>query len=526
MEAWRLLDTGPRPAAENVALDETLLAARARGEAPNTLRFLRYEPDAALVGFNQSVDLEVRRGYCEENGIDVNRRVTGGGSIFFDGSQLGWELVAPKGGAFPGDVEELYEAICTGAVRGLRKLGIDAAYRPKNDIEVDGRKISGTGGTLEGDVFLFQGTLLMDFDVETMLRALRIPTEKLKDKEVEDVKERVTCLRAELDEVPPLPEVKTALAEGFAEEFGFRFEEGELSRREREMFRERLPKFRSEEWVDGVQRSPDQRATLTGAKKAPGGLVRAQAVMDAAAERMHFLTLTGDFFCFPKRAVMDLEARFKNSYVDDLDVRGVVERFFEENDVQVPGVEPRDFADAVEKAVRKAELHREHGLPLEDANRVFTVAGEFGDVEEPAALLLPYCAKSKNCGYRYEDDCDPCGNCTVGNAYELAHRHGLDPVSINDYEHLEETLRGLKESGVDGFVGACCESFYIKHQRDFERIGLEGVLVDIDDTTCYDLGRVEEAKAGEFEEETTLKLDLLERVVEMKTGRGAPEVPG
>lgn len=514
-----MLDTGPRPAAENLALDEALLTARSQGEAPNTLRFLRYSPDAALVGFNQSVDLEVRRGYCAENGIDVNRRITGGGAIFFDGSQLGWELVAPKGrGPFPGDVERLYEAICTGAVRGLRRLGIEASYRPKNDIEVDGRKISGTGGTLEGGVFLFQGTLLMDFDVETMLRALRIPTEKLKDKEVEDVRGRVTCLRDELGEVPPLEEVKAALAQGFAEELGFEPEPGELSDGERELYREALPKFRSERWVDGVRRSAEQRATLSAAKKTPGGLVRAQLVMDAAADRVHFALLTGDYFCFPKGAVMDLEARFKNRYVEDLDVRELVEDFFAEREVQVPGVEAGDFVDVVESALGKAELFREHGLPLEDADRVFTVAAEFGDVAAPEALLLPYCAKSANCGFRYVDHCDPCGDCTVGSAYELAERHGLVPVTVNNYEHLEETLRGLKREGVDSFVGACCESFYIKHREDFERIGLEGVLVDIDDTTCYDLGRVEKAKAGEFEEETTLKLELLERVLRIKRG--------
>jgi lipoate-protein ligase A len=107
--------------------------------------------------------------------------------------------------------ESLYELLCQGAIRGLEKLGVRAAFRPKNDIEVNGRKISGTGGTSMDGAFLFQGTLLVDFDVDTMLRALRIPTEKLKDKEIASVRERVTCLAWELGAPPPLPQIKAAL---------------------------------------------------------------------------------------------------------------------------------------------------------------------------------------------------------------------------------------------------------------------------------------------------------------------------
>ena len=101
----------------------------------------------------------------------------------------------------------------------MKKLGVDAEFRPRNDIEVKGRKISGTGGSFEGNAFFFQGTLLTDFDVESMIRALRIPLEKLKAKELESAKERVTCLKWELDELPSTEKIKEAIAQGFAEVF-------------------------------------------------------------------------------------------------------------------------------------------------------------------------------------------------------------------------------------------------------------------------------------------------------------------
>ena len=112
---------------------------------------------------------------------------------------------------------------------GLRHLGIPAHFRPRNDVEIHGRKISGTGGTELSGAILFQGTVLVDFDVDEMLRALRIPTEKLQDKEIESVKERVTCLRWELGRTPSLNDIKASLLRGFEEAFGVTFHPEPLS---------------------------------------------------------------------------------------------------------------------------------------------------------------------------------------------------------------------------------------------------------------------------------------------------------
>ncbi|MCK4513381.1 hypothetical protein KAW64_16650, partial [bacterium] len=92
-ETWRLLDTGVAPAAENMAIDQVVLTARSKGVVPTTLRLLRFSPPAVLVGIYQTIEEELRLDYCHSHGIDINRRLTGGGTIFFDESQLGWELI-------------------------------------------------------------------------------------------------------------------------------------------------------------------------------------------------------------------------------------------------------------------------------------------------------------------------------------------------------------------------------------------------------------------------------------------------
>ena len=145
---WRLLDLPPMTAAENMALDEVLLEIRGQGRSTDTLRFLQFSPAAALVGFHQSVQEEIRLDYCRAQGIEVNRRITGGGGLLFDESQIGWEVICAKeffGVRIPNAA--LFRRMCEPTVTALRALGLDAAFRPRNDIEVAGRKITGTGGT-------------------------------------------------------------------------------------------------------------------------------------------------------------------------------------------------------------------------------------------------------------------------------------------------------------------------------------------------------------------------------------------
>jgi lipoate-protein ligase A len=513
IEKWRLLDTDVHNAAENMVLDETLLKAKSEGVGPNTLRFLQFSPNSVLVGYHQSVEQEIRLEFCKDRGIDINRRITGGGALYFDEPQLGWEIIADKNHPkIPKRVEELYEKLCEGTILGLKKLGVEAAFRPKNDIEVRGRKISGTGGALEGNAFLFQGTLLTDFDVDTMLKALRIPIEKLKDKEIESVKERVTCLAWELDSVPELEVMKNALKEGFMEVFDVEFEEGELTDYENKYFKDRLPYYQSHEWIFGQRRALKNRQELRAVHKTEGGLIRSSVVANPKTKRIHSVLITGDFFAYPKRTVLDLEARLKDTPSENSILESTIKDFFLEKDPQIPGVKPEDFVTVIQKALEKLN-YSDFGIPLEEANRIFTVNSSFKDMPKCSVLLLPYCAKKIDCEYRKKKECIICDECNVGDSYEFAEANGIEVVTILDFEDLLKTLTKYKQDGVQAFVGSCCEAFYVKHLEDFERIGLPGVLVDIDNKTCYELGFEEEALVGDFEKRTELRTDLIEKVM-------------
>jgi lipoate-protein ligase A len=70
----------------------------------------------------------------------------------------------------------------------------------------------------------------------------------------------------------------------------------------------------------------------------------------------------------------------------------------------------------------------------------------------------------------------------------------------------------MKTEGVSAFVGCCCQPFYIKHADDFRRAGVPGILLDINNTTCYELDQAREAYAGSYDKQTSLNIELLNSV--------------
>lgn len=515
MNTWRHLDTGLLPAADNMALDACILEAVASRHAPNTLRFLQFSPTAALIGFHQSLDHEIRSDYCKSEGIDMNRRLTGGGAIVFEPSHIGWEIIC-RSNEFPGPRDRLkqFEFLCRPTISALRDLGINAEFRPRNDIEVNGRKISGTGGVEHGDAFLFQGTLLVSLDLPRMLRALRIPVEKLRHKEIDSFRERITTIDEQLGHTPPSSEIKELIAQATAELFAVVLQPAPLTPHEQSLFDAHRNEYSSDAWIRRVAFPDDRRRTLHSVIRARGGVLRTALVVDLRSHTIQSALLSGDFFSFPDRLIGDLEAALKDCPSTPAAVHEHLHRFFSTRPGICPGVTVHDFESALLEALHKLDI-TSHAFSLEESNAIFPVNGRFDDLLKCrfTTLLLPYCAKLVSCEHRYAEGCAVCGGCSIGEGFQIADDAGLRAVSIQSFEHLMLALRDMKRAGDGAFIGSCCEPFYVKHRDDFERAGVPGILIDLDSTTCYDLNRAREARDGAFEGQTVMNIELLRKVI-------------
>ncbi len=352
-DPWRVIDTGLRSAAENIALNRALLEAHQAGEAPHTLRFLRFQP-AALLGFHQHVKQELRLDYCRQHDISIQRRITGGGAIFFDPAQLGWELYLHKNVFKTSDLSVIAARVCNAAAIALQRLGIDAQFRPRNDIEVDGRKISGTGGAFDGDSILYQGTLLLNFDVERMLRVLRIPMEKLTDKAIDSARDRVVNLSELLGMIPDLEEIKQNFVEVFASEFGVGFKpDNELTETEHSRYQHALAEIDTEEWVFQHDRALTESPTLEAVYRSKGGILRVNLKLDLRRQRIAQVWFHGDFFVHPRRTIPDLEAALKDIPVKE--VESCISDFFRQRQVDMLLLRAADFTAAVREALRSCD---------------------------------------------------------------------------------------------------------------------------------------------------------------------------
>lgn len=170
----------------NLALEE-LIASRVEDD----VFMLWRNRSAVIIGRNQNTAAEVDSSYAEANNIQIVRRMTGGGAVYHDFGNINYTICTAgrqlEEGAFA------RHAACV--VDALRKMGVAAEFSGRNDIIVDGKKISGSAKTVLSSRTLFHGTLLFDTDLSVLTRVLTPDPDKIRTKGIKSVRSRVGNLR-------------------------------------------------------------------------------------------------------------------------------------------------------------------------------------------------------------------------------------------------------------------------------------------------------------------------------------------
>lgn len=346
-----VIDSGVVEGRLNIALGQALIERHTAGALPDTLRFLRFPP-TALIGRHQALHQEVDVAWCREHGVGLVRRITGGGAIFLDPGQLGWELVVSRQRLGGADLTTLARELCEAAADGLSRLGVEARYRPRNDIEVDGRKISGTGGFFDGDTLFFQGTVLVDLDPATMVSALRVPRAKLERHELDSAERRVVTLRELLGaRCPPLERIQETLADAFAAHIGGVRREAAIDEETRALadtlFEEEIGR---DDFVNEISAPSGNPGLLRGRSSGPGGTIEVYVTLQGPrGHRLGAVLITGDFFVTPPRVIYDLEAALRGTFVDRID--NMLDCFFSRTEIDSLSVRQADFSHALQDAL-------------------------------------------------------------------------------------------------------------------------------------------------------------------------------
>jgi lipoate-protein ligase A len=194
---WELLHPPSFHPAVHLALDQVLTEEVGAGRRKPTLRIWEWDEPAVVIGSFQSLRNEVDLENAARFGVDVVRRISGGGAMFMEaGSVVTYSLYAPGDLVRGMSFAESYAYLDDWVLQALRSLGIEATYQPLNDIASPLGKIGGAAQKrLGGGAVLHHVTMSYDMDGEKMVQVLRIGREKMSDKGTVSAAKRVDPLR-------------------------------------------------------------------------------------------------------------------------------------------------------------------------------------------------------------------------------------------------------------------------------------------------------------------------------------------
>ena len=240
MDTWRLLPLKTDNGFMNMAIDEAILTSRIAGQVPNTLRFYRWQPSTVSIGRNQTPESEVYLDACRHQGVDLVRRISGGGTVFHDfEGEVTYSVVAKTLDLGTGDITVVYAKIYEAITDALRLLGIPADFSSGDqkicpNLTVSSKKISGSSQTITRGVVLQHGTVLRSVDLPKMFTLLKLKNASC-TQAADIAKRKITSIENELGHKVMPDTVANALAQGFKAILKIQLQEGELTPAEVEL---------------------------------------------------------------------------------------------------------------------------------------------------------------------------------------------------------------------------------------------------------------------------------------------------
>ncbi len=339
---WRYFGGDNLDAAYGLAVDEMLTHSIAQTDSSPILHLYSFS-SSVIVGRYQDLQAGIRLDRCRELGIEYNRRITGGGTVLMGPGQLALGLgISLEDLGIKSGLGTILARFGDIVVKGLRRLGIEARFRSKNDIEVGGKKIAGLAASMEeDDVVLFHMSLLLDFDISLMLEVLDLPDEKLRDKAISCFDERMTTVQAELGRVVEMNSVKKIILGALEENLGAKFIPSQFTKWEGQKIAELMnERYCSPDWWFSLKHPA--RRTGYAHKKTPGGLLQVHLSLSGGV--IENLLITGDFFSSPAE-INRIESALKWSSTDEKSLEKNLRKAMGDN--AICGVDPSSLRETI-----------------------------------------------------------------------------------------------------------------------------------------------------------------------------------
>lgn len=324
-------------------------------DSPDTIILVAPTRPYVCIGYHQDLAVEVDTAYCAEAGLPIYRREVGGGAVYLDRGQVFVQWIFHRD-RLPAQLNDQFELYVRPLVETYQSFGIEAHWRPVNDIHVGHRKIGGTGAADMGESRVLVGSIMFDFDAHTMARVIRVPSEKMRDKVFASLDEYVTSMTDQLPVVPDRDVVVERYLSLAAAALGRQLDPGRVTTVEATEAARLDDLADDEHWLHRRQhlsrptiKIHEDVHLITGMHKAAGGLIRVMArVNEGLLEDVMF---TGDFTLLPAETVTALEMAATRADPTERSLNARFARVYEELGPATPGVAPADFTQAILAAV-------------------------------------------------------------------------------------------------------------------------------------------------------------------------------
>jgi lipoate-protein ligase A len=276
---WRLIKDSYHNGFINMAVDEAIMIAHKNGLVPPTIRFYQWSPPAVSLGYFQDLKKEINVKVCQDIGIDIVRRPTGGKAVLHD-QELTYSFIIKENDPLVNDsILETYKKISGGIIRGLSYLGIKAelvllrgklennlldrsdkarihhldfksicfSVPSQYEVQVEGKKIVGSAQVRKGGVVLQHGSLLIKLEKDKLFSVFNFPSVQIREKLKSKFK--ATSLEEILKRKIDFSELSNIIPRGFEAEFGVRLVESKLTEPEEKISKDLLEnKYLTYEW--------------------------------------------------------------------------------------------------------------------------------------------------------------------------------------------------------------------------------------------------------------------------------------
>ena len=265
---WRLIKDSYHTGFMNMAIDEAIMIAHREGLVPPTIRFYQWSPPAVSLGYFQDLQKEIDVDVCQDMGIDIVRRPTGGKAVLHDKELTYSFIIRENHPLVNNSILETYKKISGGMIRGLSYIGVMAELVPlrekpeihhsdfksicfsvpsQYEVQVEGKKIVGSAQVRKREIVLQHGSLLIELEKDKLFSVFNFPSAQIRER----FKKRfnATSLEEILKRKINFSELSEILPRGFEKEFGVRLLEGKLTEQEEKISKELLEnKYLTYEW--------------------------------------------------------------------------------------------------------------------------------------------------------------------------------------------------------------------------------------------------------------------------------------